>query len=203
MIELKIKLRTAMLGAKRTQNNTRVFERDTSYSPSKLKIDLPQWYWAIKEAQDSLGMQGVDPFGVRLEAAFDAPKLEMYVRRWADKRQADNREMFESVRKGAILTFPMILLTKTEPGAGAAEGKRPPSMSELYDTFECVGMMLGLSPWGSKFGYGRFSIHSLEKYDSTKTSNTLTVGRGSPDNNTEHPVAGEVAEVQGTDDRGQ
>jgi len=193
LVELQIKLRSSMLGAKRTKNNIRVFERDNSYKPERLKIDLSQWYWAIGESQNSLGMQGVDPFGVRLESSFDSPTLEMYVRRWDDRRQKDNREMFESIRKGAILTFPMMLLNKTEPHAGIDSDKRPPTIKELKDTFDCVGSMLGLSPWGSKFGYGRFSVQSLKYNDTNKqgSCDALTLGRVSPDGNAEQPGARE------------
>lgn len=58
-------------------------------------------------------------------------------------------EFFESFRKGAILTFDLVLHD---------EKPRCPSLEKLRAILEFTGEHCGISQWGKKFGFGRFLV---------------------------------------------
>lgn len=192
-----------MLGNKQTPERIRRFERDTTFDPPKIRVDLAQWYWALGQAQEALGLSRIDQFAVRFEDAFIAPRLQLYVRRWSDTRHnKQEQEMFESIGKGTVLTFNPILLSTQEPSQSAGK-LRAPTLSEMKDIMGCVGHMLGLSPWGSKFGYGRFTVETLEAVTEPLSvirhleENISTVGRELPDADAEFSGVGSEADDQG------
>lgn len=191
-----------MLGNKQTKENVRRFERDDAFKPPRLKIDLAQWYWALGQASEAMGYSNIDQFSVRFEDSMVAPSLELYVRRWDNRRE---QEMFESISKGTVLTLHPMLLSSQEPSQGVGK-RRPPTTDELGRMMQCVGDMLGLSPWGSKFGYGRFRVDTIEALNeatglaSVIEENISSVGRESVDDNAELRGAGEAPADQGEDD---
>ena len=206
LIKMRLRLRTPLLGNQQTPENVRRFVRDDAFRPPRLKVDLAQWYWAVGQAMEALGYSGLDQFAVRFEDSMQAPKLQLYVRRWSDTKRGDReQEMFESIGKGTILTFHPLLLSTQEPSQ--AESRRiPPTPEELRKVMSCVGDMLGLSPWGSKFGYGRFTVESLEATNepiglaSVIEENLHAVGREFPDDDPELSGAGETSDDPGEGD---
>jgi hypothetical protein len=45
---------------------------------------------------------------------------------------------------------------------GIQINSRPPTKEEVKECFTIIGESIGLSPWGSKFGYGRFIVEEVE-----------------------------------------
>lgn len=58
-------------------------------------------------------------------------------------------EFFESLRKGAILTFEMLIRD---------DRPRSPSLDQLRALLAFQGEHCGISQWGKKFGFGRFEL---------------------------------------------
>ena len=58
-------------------------------------------------------------------------------------------EFFESLRKGAILTFEMLIRD---------DRPRSPSLDQLRAILMFQGEHCGISQWGKKFGFGRFEL---------------------------------------------
>ena len=206
LIKMRLRLRTPLLGNQQTPENVRRFVRDDAFRPPRLKVDLAQWYWAVGQSMEALGYSNLDQFAVRFEDSMVSPKLQLYVRRWSDtKRGGHEQEMFESIGKGTVLTFHPMLLSTQEPSQAESK-RRPPTLEELRKVMSCVGDMLGLSPWGSKFGYGRFTVESLEAtneptgLDAYVEEDLHAMGRELADDNAELPGAGEASDDPGEDD---
>ena len=57
-------------------------------------------------------------------------------------------DQFESFRKGTILGLQM----------DVEQRPKAPASDQVHHLMSYVGDHLGLSPWGSKFGFGRFTV---------------------------------------------
>lgn len=123
--------------------------------------NVEQWRWAFREALDSIGLlEKTDVDYLRFPVAIESPAIFQYVRQTYIKHQRQEQK-FECFRTGTVLTVPLFLL-------GELEDKRPdwpdPEMRLTEDIvrqcFTIIGEDIGLSPWGSKFGYGRFVLES-------------------------------------------
>jgi hypothetical protein len=122
-------------------------------------IDTAQWQWALQEAAEALHIEDIDIATIRTESGFDAPTLQLFNRRYSHKGKP-HEEMFESIRENTILTF-NILVTKPLPIVGESNGQRQPDLDELNKLFSFVGKMIGLSPWGTRFGFGKFTVEQI------------------------------------------
>lgn len=163
---LRCKLLSPFLGDQRSPSGVK---RLNSTSQAGVDYFLPsnaQWRWALKEAMDALGIlneTGVDY--VRLPSRIPMPKVHLYTRVF-DRQNPDKRNTHECFQAGTVLSFPVLILGSLEQTSGMEVFRdRPPTESEIKDCFSLIGEDIGLSPWGSKFGYGRFVL--LE----TKTNN--------------------------------
>lgn len=131
-----MRLESPMLGSVTTKDRIRRFARTST--DHDIEIHNQQWGDRIKKASLDLGIHIPDG-GVKLPQGFRPPTLHLYQRRYNRTKS----ELFEAIRKGTVLTIDIVT-----------------SLSE--DDFEeiltHVGKYYGLSPWGSKFGYGRFYL---------------------------------------------
>lgn len=157
LYEIKFKLASPWLGQQRTNKHVRRFRREKD---NRLTIDTAQWQWALQEAADALHLDHVDVSTIRTEVGFDSPSLQLFNRRYSHKGKP-HEEMFESIREGTILTFD-ILVTKPPPASTEDDVRTSPGQRELHTMFEFVGKMIGLSPWGTRFGFGRFIVDQLK-----------------------------------------
>lgn len=153
--DLRMKLKTPFLGNQQTQSKIRKFRRTDS---GDIALDSAQWKFVISESIDSLAMD-VNPEAVRLPLEFRAPKLNLYTRRWKDENGIHSED-FESISKGAVLTVKVLSLKQSENNIQPG-----PDQEELKLIFEFAGAWIGLSPWGSKFNYGRFDVLALEPHE--------------------------------------
>ena len=158
LYELKIKLTSPWLGQQRTHQHVRRFRREKN---NRLIIDTSQWQWAIQEAAEALHLDCIDVSTIHTESGFDAPSLQLFNRRYTHKGKP-HEEMFESIRENTTLTF-NVLVTKPHPVSTESVGLRPPDQEELMALFAFVGKMIGLSPWGTRFGFGRFTVEQIKE----------------------------------------
>lgn len=160
-LSLRCRITRPFLGHRRQQNGTRIFDTYKEGDATYFYPDVPQWRWALKEAMDSLGLLAeVDVDYVRLPTKILAPTIRLYTRVWDSKNQ-DKREMFQSFQAGAVLTIPLFILNELEPSGFSNTmpiEQRAPTAEEVTECFRVIGKEVGLSPWGSKFGYGRFTV---------------------------------------------
>lgn len=157
---IRCKLTTPFLAARRKEK-MRIFDINNVGDKKFFKIDTPQWRWAIREAFDSMGLiPAVDIDYLRLPAEVLAPAIRTYKRTWESRSE----ESFECFQSGTVITFPVFILGELEQRNfnGIQINARPPTKEEVKECFTIIGESIGLSPWGSKFGYGRFSVEEVE-----------------------------------------
>lgn len=152
LFEIKIRLNTPMLGQQRDPSGIRRFTRAAG---NALAIDLERWIWAFNEAAKALHLE-VYTGALHPAAGISAPTLVFYNRRWIDRKQGKETprsEMFESVRKGTVLTFRVAVTDGQELPA--------PNAEHLKHLFSYIGEFIGISQWGNRFGYGRFAVEAV------------------------------------------
>jgi hypothetical protein len=156
MFSLRLKLTSAYLGNKNTREHVRKFDRTPE---GLIRIDKALWLWAFQEALEAFQWFDIDSSCIRMELT-EAPATILYNRRWRQGDQALT-EKFEAISKGGILGFRVLILNRSE-----APAKRPPSLDEFRALLNTIGQMIGVSPWGSKFEYGRFLVLSVDEITS-------------------------------------
>lgn len=158
LVDAQIKLKTPLLGDKVCRDRVKRFSRENSVATGILPLDTPLWIWALSEAAKSLNIV-YTPEAFRMASEVTSPTICLYNRKWVDKKGRKHTDQFEAVRAGTILTVPFILFDNPSPG------KEGPvlSLKEFGDMLSLTGSMIGVSPWGSKFGYGRFKLVKLKQ----------------------------------------
>lgn len=154
-INIILRLQKAVL-AERRGTHCRVM--DTAIKDGELVWELNQvrWRWMMNEAMASVpGTEDVSVDYIRLPVYVKAPKLCMYERKYTLNGEK-KKETFEAFPAGSRITVPIFILNEME--SDDITDKRPPTKEEVLAMFEVAGESIGISPWGSKFGYGRFDI---------------------------------------------
>lgn len=172
LYNLKLKIvEKPWLGQQRTTDKIRKFRRDKK---GRIAIDTVQWQWALASAARALDYS-VNVETIRTESGFEPPKLTLYNRKYHYKGKP-HEEMFEAIREGTQLNIPILVMESND-----VEGQQytAPSKEELLHIFEYVGMFIGLSPWGSRWGFGLYD--------------TLDVSRVKPNQNEEQEQAGNAS----------
>lgn len=153
---LKLKIvEKPWLGQQKTREKIRKFRRDKK---GRVSIDSVEWQWALASAARALECK-IDVGTIRTESGFDAPGITLFNRKYHHKGKI-HEEMFEAIREGTVLTIDILVM---ESGEIDGQQYNAPTQEELLWIFEYVGMFIGLSPWGSKWGFGRFEVESLER----------------------------------------
>jgi len=159
LYEIKLKATSPWLGdIRRGKDKIRRFQR--GHTADILAFDLPRLQWSFKEACEALHLNHVNTKVIRMEEGFVAPKLVSYRRRYNHQKKKEQQEdFFEAIREGTHLTM-QVLVTQAPPDTH--DHLIPPDQNELEQIFRFIGKMLGLSPWGGHFGYGRFEVLELK-----------------------------------------
>lgn len=164
---LRCKLLSPFLGDQRSSSGVKRLNSITQGGTDYFLPSNAQWRWALKESMDALGIlnqTGVDY--VRLPTRIIMPKVHLYTRVF-DRQNPDKRDTHECFQAGTVFSFPVLILGSLEQTSGIEVFKdRPPTEDEIRSCFALIGEDIGLSPWGSKFGYGRFIL--LETKDNTQ-----------------------------------
>lgn len=154
----EVKLRVTdqpWLGEQRTRERVRRFRRDKK---NRIAINKTEWQWAFASAAKALRFD-IDVATIRTETGFEAPSLNLYTRKYHFKGKP-HEEMFESISEGTVLTIPILVMESREDDKEGQQ-QRPPSHEELQDILKFVGRFIGLSPWGTRWGYGTFEIEEM------------------------------------------
>lgn len=162
MFALKIKLVSQMLGGTITHEKIRRFDRRRN--STDLAPDAVQWRWALKQAAETLRLD-VSTDAIAVPPGIQAPTLSLYRRHYyRDKGGKRERvyEDFESINTGAVLTI-YLQVASSLPGKPHA---KVPNKADVENLFVFIGQFLGLSPWGSKYDYGRFTVLELRALES-------------------------------------
>lgn len=102
-------------------------------------------------AGPNTGIQAVELF-VQPCPSFRSPSIFLYERRFRDSEGKQRVDMFEAFRKGTVITMDLWLRDDL-PCC--------PTVAQIQEVLEFVGLYQGLSPFGSKFGFGQFSVENL------------------------------------------
>lgn len=163
-VELELKLYNAILGWRRAEiDDDVVMMLDTRQVGGTLmwEVDQRRWKWALDQACRALGMDSdnVSVDYIALPTSVPVAGVTPYVRRHRD--HGTIREVrHEAIRSSSRIRVKVVVLDTLEHGNGDT---RPPTQDELFDMFKLVGDNIGLSPYGSQLGYGRFSVTVIEK----------------------------------------
>lgn len=141
ILVVKIKLTQPLLGElKPDQKGLRRFKKLNG----RIHVNILEWQTKLADAAKQLGYT-VDVSAVIPQPHYLPASVHTYRRIWSRV----HCEVFECFRKGTVLTLEFLI---------REEQKRCPTPHELKRMFEVCGEYLGLSQWGSKFGYGRFEV---------------------------------------------
>ena len=111
-------------------------------------IDSGHWLEQFRQAAHFTGTR-VDCAAVFPPSVLLAASYHNYRREYSKVKV----EHFESFRKGTILSTQLEIMNKPQA----------PTLEQMKHILDYVGAQLGLSPWGSKFGFGRFEVYELTK----------------------------------------
>ncbi len=143
------------LGQQKTKEKIRKFRRDKK---DRIAIDAIEWQWALASAAKALDCN-INVETIRTESGFDAPKTCLFNRKYHHNGKP-LEEMFESIREGTVLTVHILVM---ESGEINGQQYKAPTKEELRWIFDYVGMFIGLSPWGSRWGFGKFEVEDIEQ----------------------------------------
>lgn len=154
----RIKLDSAFLGSQ-YKDKVMIFVRDKDH---KMLIPTDQWEWAVEEATASLRLSHVATRCFLPPSPIYLPTTVMYNRNYS---RGGNKEscMHEAVKKGAELVLELPISSSVPPRSSASQNLVPPEPCEIEQVLKFIGKFLGLSPFGSEKGYGRFSLLSIEQ----------------------------------------
>lgn len=161
-IVLSCRLDTPFLGNLHGRDHIMRFDTVKDGEDTFLKVNMAQWRWAVREALDSMGiLADTNVDYIRMPIKLKAPTIRYYSLRGSSKEGGRN-SVHESFQAGTVLTVPLFLLSALEGSDGMAGlfNQRPPTEEEAVECFKTIGECIGLSPWGSKSGFGRFSLET-------------------------------------------
>lgn len=151
-IHFALTLETPILGDTSSSNGTYLLDYDVAEGTFSPRYAL--WKWAITQAATALHWTiNTDYLRFPVKIKTQAPRI---YKRVVDKRNPSRTTLHESLPKGAVLPVSILLLGTLPPGRQIVRDNRP-SAAELETIMQLVGEQIGISPWGSKFGYGRFT----------------------------------------------
>ena len=143
------------LGATRSHDKVRRFRKNDKRD---IVLDISTWLWALKNALP-VG-SNISVSTIRLPLSLRAPTLVLY----RDKHE----RMYEGITPNTVLTFPVFFTACPPPNVD--EGMRAPTLEEFKQLLSFVGERVGLSPYRSEEGWGRFKVESIKENDSEKDS---------------------------------
>lgn len=158
-LSIKIKLTRPILGTRTARSGLRLLDVDRDKNDNSyvwFYPDQDMWRWAFTEALDSLGLlPDVGADYIRFPLKIKTPPPGKYIR-VRDSRNPKSNPVFECFSAGTVLSFDVFILGKSSHNQDSP--LRPPTEEEVIECFKTIGEFIGISPWGSKFGYGRFDV---------------------------------------------
>jgi hypothetical protein len=133
-----------------------------------IHVNVTDWREKFTFAARQIGVD-LNPLSISPPEKYRPASVHLYNRVF----NRVDRELFESFRKGTVLTLDFLI---------HEEMKKAPTPVELKTMFMIVGEYQGISQWGGKFGFGRFDVLGItpKLFAPTHADNPM-VQRGSPD----------------------
>ena len=132
----QIRLTSPILGdMKADKDGIRRFRKNRD----RIIVDQRVWDAQFREAARVIGMKLGKQDILWFEPSYISPAIRLYRRVYSRVHV----EMFEAIQKGTVIT---LSITTSIPE------------DQFRQLLETVGLHLGLSQFGSKFGFGRFEI---------------------------------------------
>jgi len=151
---MRIRLLTPMLGSRSDPTSKiQLFPRAAC---GGVAFTFPIWSWGLNNAARHLGLENFDDESIRPGRTWhETPRVVLYNRTYT-KANKPVTQTFESFPEGSTLVA-KIFLAQPHRGVGGKAVDIDTMTSLICD----VGEYFGLSPWGSKFQYGRFQLLSF------------------------------------------
>lgn len=161
LVDIRIKLLEPFLGDRPTPHPPRI--RRFIRREGELLLNMEQWNRAVRQALTDLHMEDVEPASVMFPLTLPLGRTDLFNRKWWDKKWDQGKkvpilreEMCECVRQGAELSFDVVLAVES-----IDLKNRIITLEEFQRVMEHIGLMIGLSPFGSHFRFGRFKVLSV------------------------------------------
>jgi len=159
LYQVKLRITQPWLGSQKTPEQVRRFRKiEGGPKDGEIELDRVLWDWAYKQAVEALHFDDIDTGTIRAALSTRCPRLVLRQRKFTNQKNKIQEEMFESIPKNYVLTVDIMVTTVPETN----KGKRAPTEGELHTILSFIGEKVGLSPWGSRFGYGTFTVESLD-----------------------------------------
>lgn len=150
LITTRLRLTSPFLGSLKLDNKgVRRFETQRG----EVVVRIPFWQFQFQIAANELHYD-VDAKTIEPPLHFRPATIHLYERIYSRV----NVEWFESFKSGTVLTLDFLV---------KHQEKRAPDPVKLLAIMRFTGDRLGLSQWGSKFGFGRFEVLSLTPADNS------------------------------------
>jgi len=178
IILIKIRLTSPILGENRL--DSRGVRKFKKRSGGDILIDKRHWNEQLDTAKGILKLP-VNNSCVIIPDKYVSPTLHLYRRRFSGTKI----ELFESIRTGTVLTFEL---------ATREDQPNCPTLDQIEKMLVVIGEHLGLSQWGSKFGFGRFKVQTcLQKNVNLPSESTDSMVVEQYDDHQPAPGAREVS----------
>jgi len=149
---VRIRLNTPLLGdLSPGRDGIRRFRKEGDMVLINEQTWREQFTQAAGEAHMLVNTEAICPPRTLLPASY-----HIYTRHYSQVKL----DYFESFRKGTVLNM-TFMLRENLPKA--------PTLEQFKTLLSLVGTWLGLSPWGSKFGYGRFEVMDVHEIAANST----------------------------------
>jgi hypothetical protein len=164
LYDFKIRLRTVVLGDEHAQSSDGrpVFRFVRSSRPgfeSCWDISPQAWSFAVREALEICKADDMlpDMFGCPLPVKM--PSIHLYVRR--GKPSAKPFSQTKEHRHECFNSNTVLTVRASFTRSRQAPAIPCPSYADAALVLQCIGENIGISTWGSSFGYGRFDLLSI------------------------------------------
>lgn len=164
LLTCRLKMRTHLLGVRiHPLGGGLSIKRFDRNDEGSLKTPLAIWDWALREAFSNLRWRdSVDWSAIRPHPVFHADVLSIHNRSYY-RDNVRRSEDYEAVDPGQIVTQHLLLTDAPENiSHRRGSGTRIPTMEETTEVLKFIGSVCGVSPWGNRYGYGRFDLLSVE-----------------------------------------
>ena len=197
ILRATIKVLSILLGDRNDRGVMRFARSEQDQNQWVIPVD--EWDWLIRNAIQSLRLPPeVTADLVWAPAGITLPSIHLYQRAKSKSTPWKAGDTGTPVKHEAVyanteLTFEFALVEQMSRPPGGAAGDdlgpdhghgvylRPPTLEEMAEILSLVGLQLGISPWGKRFGKGRFRLLKLiDKYESQQPSTDQHPAVGRP-----------------------
>lgn len=160
LLKATLLLTSEIVAERRTHRCIRVFDRDGG----RIRTQLATWEWAFKTAAGNLRIdRELDLTSIRPEPTWFAPVETELRRSYRGRNGAKQTERFQCVPAGTEITHRFVISAGPDSHAGKRDKElREPDAEQFLKMLSHIGYFLGVSPWGNRYGHGRFTVRALE-----------------------------------------